>query len=89
MIVEALLNLVKGLLILLLTPIQIPPLPEGVVTTLEAGTTYMIDGLSIFAAFTHYQYIFGLLAVVLIIQAAMLLYKFVMWIIKKIPLSMD
>ena len=85
MIVEALLSIIQNLLELLLSPIEIPDLPESVDTILNTAIDYMLDGLGIFAAFTHYQYIMALLAIVITIQAALLIYKFVLWILKKIP----
>lgn len=89
MIVETLLNLVKWLLNLLLTPIHIPSLPDGVSSVLASGTEYMLDGLAIFAAFTHYRFIMTLFSGVLVIQAAMLLYKFIRWILQKLPVSVE
>lgn len=87
MIISGLLNLVKLLLTALLSPIHIPALPANVNTILNTGVGYMVDGLGIFAAFTHYQYIMGLFAAVLVIEAAMLLYKFIRWLLKKIPMA--
>lgn len=85
MILEGLLSVVQKLLTLLLTPINIPPLPENVQTVITQAMGYILDGLGIFAAFTHYQFIMSLVAIVLVIEAAFLLYKFVLWVLKKIP----
>ena len=87
MIVEGLLNLIAWLLGLLLTPVNIPSLPEGVATAISRMSGYIADGLGIFAAFTHYQFLISLLAIVLVIDAAILLWKFVMWVIRKIPMG--
>lgn len=89
MIVEALLNLVHWLLSLLLTPLHIPELPSGVAAVLSSGLTYLLDGVAIFAALTHYQYILALFSAVLVIQAAMLLYKFIRWLLQKLPVSVE
>lgn len=85
MIIEALLTLIKRLLELLLAPIQIPDLPDSVQSVISQAMTYLLDGLGIFAAFTHYQFLMALLALVIVIEAAMLVYKFVLWVLKKIP----
>lgn len=85
MIIEALLTLIKKLLELLLSPIQIPDLPDSVQSVITQAMAYLLDGLGIFAAFTHYQFLMALLALVIIIEVAMLVYKFVLWILKKIP----
>lgn len=87
MIISGLLNLIKLLLTALLSPIHIPDLPQNVNTLLNQAVGYMVDGLGIFAAFTHFSYIMALLAIVLIIEGAMLLYKFIRWVLKKIPMA--
>ena len=85
MIIEGLLSLVRNLLELLLAPIQIPDLPESVQGVISQAMTYLLDGLGIFCAFTHYQFLITLLALVIIIDASMLIYKFVRWVLKKVP----
>lgn len=85
MIIEGFLNVIKSLLTLLFAPIDIPSLPDSVATVMSSGLSYLLDGLGIFAAFTHYQYIMALFAIVIAIDAAMLVYKFIMWILRKIP----
>lgn len=87
MIIESLLTIFSNLLELMLSPIDIPDLPSSVDSVLNQGIVYMSDGLGIFAAFTHYQFIMSLFAIVLIIDAAMLVYKFVCWVLKKIPMA--
>ena len=64
MIIEALLTLIHWLLDLLMTPIDIPDLPQGVSLALSRMYSYLADGLGIFAAFTHYQFIMSLFAIV-------------------------
>lgn len=89
MIVAALLNLVSGLLGLLLSPLHIPALPEGVSSAMSSGMSYVRDGLTLVAAYTHWDFLCALFVAAIAIEAAMLVYKFVMWIIKKIPVSME
>lgn len=87
MIIEALLTLIHWLLDLLMTPIDIPSLPEGAQTALSRMYAYLADGLGIFAAFTHYQFIMALFAIVIVIDAALLVWKFIRWVIQKIPMG--
>lgn len=87
MIIEALLDLLSALLGLMLGPIDIPSLPPEVASTLSQIYTYLADGLGIFAAFCHYRFIMALFAIVLIIDAAMLLWKFVRWVLQKVPMA--
>lgn len=86
MLVSSLLNFLLWLLGLLLTPIDIPDLPENVSTVIAWAMDHLMNGLSIFAAFTHFSYIMILFGIVVVIDAAMLIYKFVMWILRKIPM---
>lgn len=85
MIIEGLLSVIKKLLTLLLSPIDIPSLPSGVQEVISKGMNYIIDGLGIFASFTHYQFIMALISIVLVIESAFLLYKFVLWLLRKVP----
>lgn len=87
MIIEGLLSILSWLLGLLLSPIHIPELPAGVHTAIAWAMEHLLAGLGIFAAFTHFSFLMSLFAIVVIIDAAMLIYKFVMWILKKIPVA--
>jgi hypothetical protein len=85
MIIQALLSLVKGLLLLLLLPFHIPSLPSNVETVLASVASYLSAGLGIFATFAHLHYILVLFWAAVGIEAAFLVYKFILWIIRKIP----
>lgn len=87
MIVDSLLGLISSFLSLLLAPITIPALPEGVASLLQQAAVYFGDGLGIFAAFTHFNFIMTLFGIVVLIDAAMLVYKFIVWLLKKIPMA--
>lgn len=86
MIVEGLLHLIYWLLSLLLAPITIESLPEGVSDAVSWATTYISQGLSILAAFTHLGYLLTLFSFVIIIDISMILYKFIRWLLRKIPM---
>lgn len=87
MIVEALLRLIYWLFDLLLTPIEIDSLPDNVQTVLTTLISSVESGLGILAAYTHLGYLLTLFSVVIGIDVAMLLYKFIRWIIQKIPMA--
>ena len=80
-------SLLYWLLDLVLTPIDIPDLPENVHAAIVWAVDKFIDGLAIFAAFTHFSFIMVLFQIVLVIEAAFLIYKFVLWILRKIPMA--
>lgn len=86
MIVETLMRVVYSLFSLLTTPIQIPSLPESVHDILSMVLGYIGTGGQILAAYTDLGYLVSLFVVVVGVDAGMLIYKLVMWIIKKIPM---
>ena len=87
MIIEGLLNVIKSLLTLLLSPIDIPSLPNDVPIIIQTALGYITDGLGLAAYLTHWSYIRTLVIASLAIEGAMLLYKFILWILKKIPMA--
>lgn len=87
MILEALMSLLVDFLDLLLTPIHISSLPPGVDDIMETGLGYIQAGLGIIASFCHLSYILTLFGIVIIIDVAMVVYKFVRWILQKIPMA--
>lgn len=85
MIIELLLNLIYNILDKLLV-FNIPSLPDSVMEYVETAFEYIAAGAGIVANYTPYQYLMTLFGILLVIDAAMLLYRFVMWIVKKIPM---
>lgn len=86
MIVLALMELVYGLFEILTSPISIPALPDDMVFILLTATNYLKIGASIIMNYTHYSYLITLLGIIIAVDAGLLIYKFVMWVIKKIPM---
>lgn len=86
MIVEALMQLVFNLFALLTTPIAIPSMPESVHTYLTYALGFLSQGAGILACYVDLGYLIVLLGVVLAVDAGILVYKLVMWIIRKIPM---
>lgn len=85
MLIYGLMQLLYWFLSVLLFPIHIPSLPSGIDTVLDSVLDYIDQGLDILAAFTHFSYISSLFVASLGIYAAMLIYKFIIWLLKKIP----
>lgn len=86
MIIEALMNVVYVLFELLTMPISIPGLPEGVRGVMTGALDYISVGVALLANYCDIGYLVTLFGVILAVDAGMLIYKFVMWIIKKIPM---
>ena len=86
MIIEALLGLMSGLLDMLTAPFDIPLLPPEVYAILQTVLDYLAVGFAILANYTHLDYLFILFGIVLAFDVGIFGYKFVMWILRKIPI---
>lgn len=70
---------------LLLGTVSALPLPNTITEYLGTGVSYIVSGMRWVACYIDVGYIMSLLAVVIAVDAGLYLYKFGMWIIKKIP----
>jgi hypothetical protein len=86
MIVELLLSFAFVLLSLLTAPINLPDLPQGVLQTITTYLQYLTDGLVILDCYVDLQYLLVLFGLIVLVDVALLLYKAIMWFIKKIPM---
>lgn len=86
MIVEMLLSFAFILLGLLTAPINLPDMPDGVLGVITTYTQYLIDGLTILNCYVDLQYLLTLFGLIVLVDVALLLYKAVMWFVKKIPM---
>lgn len=85
MILEALMGLMYGLLDWLTAPFNIPLLPQEISVVLQTVLDYLQVGFGILANYTHLDYLFVLYGIVLAFDGGLLAYKFVMWVLRKIP----
>lgn len=86
MIIKLLLQLVYQIFNVLTLPINIPDLPteiNGVITTI---IEYVGTGLAILENYTHLSYLLILFGIVVATDVGLLLYKLLMFFIKKIPM---
>lgn len=86
MLIEGLLNVAYTLFDLLTSPINLPSLPDGVATWIEMLCGYLATGVALLQNWTDLAYLLTLLGVVVAVDAGVLIYKTVMWFIRKIPL---
>ena len=86
MIINALLDVVYTLMSLLTAPISIPGMPEEVQVFVYKALEYIAMGIKLLSNYTDLNYLFMLFGVIVAIDAGLLIYKFAMWIIKKIPM---
>lgn len=85
MIIEMLLNGIYNLMSALML-LDIPDLPQDVYGYIETAFDYIVAGAGVLANYTPLSYLMILFGVLLAIDAGVLVYHFVMWIIKKIPM---
>lgn len=86
MIIEMLLNALYGVFKVLTTPINIPDFPEQGLEYVNQFFDYLEMGAGILANYTPLGYLMILFGVLIAVDVGILLYHFVMWIIRKIPM---
>ena len=87
MIVNALIDMLYGLIDMLTSGLSIPGLPPEVMEIASQVTEYLVMGLKFIANYTHLDYLLVLFGLVAAVDAGILIYKFVMWVVKKIPMA--
>lgn len=85
MIIELLLDAIYNILSLLFV-FKLPALPADVTGYIENIFDYMVTGAGILANYTPLGYLMILFGVILAIDAGLVIYNLVMWIIRKIPM---
>lgn len=85
MLIQILLNLVLALLRVLLLPFQVAALPGTVATTFLTFTAYVADGMRVVNAYIDTVYIGSLFVFIMSINVFTNGYRFVMWLLRKIP----
>lgn len=85
MIIELLLDAIYGIMSTLMV-LEIPSLPYEVHAFITDAFSYITAGAGILANYTPLGYLMTLFTVLLAIDAGILVYHFIMWIIKKIPM---
>lgn len=85
MIIQLLLTLIYNIFNLLLV-IEIPSLPDAVQTYINSLFDYLVAGASILANYTPLGYLLTLFGIIVAIDIGINVYKFIMWILKKIPM---
>lgn len=85
MIVSALLSLVIWFLSLLFAPLTLLAFPQSVASVFMDGLGLILQGLRVLGAYTHLSYLLILFGVVAAFDAAVWLYKIIIWVLRKIP----
>lgn len=85
MLIEILLNIVLAFLRVVLLPLQIDNIPQDVLTIFATLTGYLIDGARVVCAYIHVTYFALLLGIVIAVNTLINGYRFLMWVLRKIP----
>lgn len=86
MIIDALLNVIYGIFSVLTAPINIPSLPPDVYDMVSTAVEYIGTGIGILSNYCHLPYLLTLFGIVVAVEAGVLLYKLVMFFLRKIPM---
>lgn len=84
MIIKGLLNLIISIINLI--PLSIPQLPENIDSIMSDFFSYINSAVVFFKTIMPWDYMVILLIIVIGVNTAMFIYKFVMWVIRKIPM---
>lgn len=85
MIIQALLDGIYNIMSVLFV-FDIPDLPGEVHSYIETAFEYIVAGAGLLANYTPLSYLMILFGVLLAVDAGIVIYHLVMWIIKKIPM---
>lgn len=86
MIIEAILNLLKTLLFTVFGFINLPAFPEDIMTNLDSFLDLIFDNLTLLGFFIRPSTLTLTIPLLIILINFDKVYKFTMWIIKKIPM---
>lgn len=87
MIIEMFLNALYNIFKLFTTPINIPDFPPQATEYIEQFFNYIEMGAGILANYSPFGYLMILFGVLIAVDIGIMVYHFVMWIIRKIPLA--
>lgn len=87
MLIEALLSHWVSIFDMFFGAVNIPPLSDDVRAIMEQIMQYIRSGMELLGNWTHLPYLLSLFGIVVVVDAAILVYNIVMWIIKKIPMA--
>lgn len=86
MIIESLCNKIFDLIYLVIGVFDVPPLPDETLNYLETATSLFQNGINLLNVFMPMNYMLICLGIIIGIDVAVMIYKLVMWIIRKIPM---
>ena len=85
MVIKLCMQLVLWIMGLIFQGLSLLPLPDNIYDIMDTIWEYIAEGASVVAAYTHYQYLLLLLSFVISFSLLLNGYRFVMWVLRKIP----
>lgn len=89
MIVEAILNIIYSLFDSLTSAINLPDLPDEVGQIMLKVGEYTSVGIAILANYVNMPYLLSLLGIVVSVEIGIHVYDYIMWLIRKLPISSE
>lgn len=89
MIVEAIITAVLAIFSGLFSLFNIPSMPEGVQEVIADFIGYLSAGIALLANYVDMNYLLTLFTTVCLLEGAILIYHFIMWIVRKIPIDSE
>ena len=89
MIVELLISLCTSLLKFILSWVNLPPFPDSAKAAIDTYMGYIFDNLNFLSFFINISTLKTVAGIAIILFTFSHLYKIFIWIIHKIPVSMD
>lgn len=86
MIISGVLDILYSIFSVLTLPIDLPEMPNQIRTYINQLVSYMNTGYKILNVYLPMDYIMLLFGIIIAVDIGINLYKFVMWVIKKIPM---
>lgn len=86
MIIQGLMDLIYNILNLLMV-FEIPKLPAQATEYITTFFSYLTMGAQILANYTPFTYLMVLFGLLLAVDAGIMVYHFIMWVLRKIPLA--
>lgn len=86
MLIDFLIDMVFGLVNMIMGVFNIPALPPELMTVVDSLVQYIQMGIAILSNYCHMSYLLTLFGIVVAVDVAILGYRFVMWILRKVPM---
>lgn len=85
MIIQGFARLIYNLISFFTADLTIPKMPSEIFTSLEHFVDYVTASMGIVAAYCDLSYVMFLFKTIISIDLTIMAYRFIMWVLKKIP----